>query len=150
MSEDSINIGVGTIVRNSCGQILLGYRVKKGETPSWCLPGGHIEAGETFEQAAIREIKEETGLCSYMQPQCLGIIQDMTSKFLSLTVACTLTLGDSDLEPRVTEPQIFKEWQWFSFSSLPHPLFPYTEAVIALWKKQFVTKRWNFYSFDIC
>ncbi len=28
----------------------------------WCLPKGHLEAGETAEQAAVREIAEETGI----------------------------------------------------------------------------------------
>ncbi len=28
----------------------------------WCLPKGHLEAGETPEQAAVREIEEETGI----------------------------------------------------------------------------------------
>lgn len=28
----------------------------------WCLPKGHLEEGETAEQAAVREIEEETGI----------------------------------------------------------------------------------------
>ena len=28
----------------------------------WCFPGGHIESGETPEQAAVREAHEETGI----------------------------------------------------------------------------------------
>ncbi len=28
----------------------------------WCLPKGHIDPGETMEQAALREVREETGL----------------------------------------------------------------------------------------
>lgn len=42
-------------------QVLLMYR-KKGDAEYFCIPGGHIEPGETAEQAAIREIKEETTL----------------------------------------------------------------------------------------
>ena len=39
--------------------------VKRGHEPAkdlWSLPGGSVEEGETLSQAAVREVKEETGL----------------------------------------------------------------------------------------
>ncbi|MEM3743987.1 MAG: NUDIX hydrolase, partial [Candidatus Methanomethyliaceae archaeon] len=54
-------VGVGVILIRD-RQILL---VKRGHEPNkglWSIPGGLIKLGETAEEAAIREVKEETGL----------------------------------------------------------------------------------------
>lgn len=51
--------GSAIIVVNEEGHILLEERVDRN---MWCLPGGLQELGETFEEVALRELKEETGL----------------------------------------------------------------------------------------
>lgn len=44
-------------------KVLLGKRCSSSyASGAWCLPGGFIEFGEDFLSAAIREVKEETGL----------------------------------------------------------------------------------------
>jgi 8-oxo-dGTP pyrophosphatase MutT (NUDIX family) len=37
-------------------------RLNRAGRLEWCLPKGHLELGETAEQAAVREIEEETGI----------------------------------------------------------------------------------------
>ncbi len=39
-----------------------------GAQPFWLAPGGGLEAGETYEAAASRELKEETGLSAAIGP----------------------------------------------------------------------------------
>ena len=43
------------------GKILLLYKNIRGRYEGWVLPKGTVEAGETFEQTALREVKEESG-----------------------------------------------------------------------------------------
>lgn len=51
-------VAAGVLVRNG-EQVLL---QKRGDDSSWGLPGGALNPGETLEQAARRELLEETGL----------------------------------------------------------------------------------------
>ena len=54
---------VGALIVNPKGEIFLMNSHKwRGQ---YCIPGGHIEVGETIEQAVRRETKEETGLDIY-------------------------------------------------------------------------------------
>lgn len=52
-------VGAGTLILNDQNEVLL---IKRTDNNMWGIPGGSCELGETFEEAAIRETLEETGL----------------------------------------------------------------------------------------
>jgi len=57
-------------------KILLVKRGKKPYRGKWCLPTGFAETGESIEQAALRELKEETGI----QGRVLGLVDADSQK----------------------------------------------------------------------
>lgn len=58
-SHKTPDIAADVIIRYMGGIVL----IKRRYPPhGWAIPGGHINVGETVEQAAIREAREETGL----------------------------------------------------------------------------------------
>ena len=56
-----IGVGATTLVFNDKKELLLQLRA---DTNTWGIPGGAMELYETIEETAVRELKEETGLCA--------------------------------------------------------------------------------------
>ena len=54
-----MTVGCGVLIENEKGQLLL---QKRSDTGEWCVPGGALEPGETYIQAATRELSEEVGI----------------------------------------------------------------------------------------
>jgi 8-oxo-dGTP diphosphatase len=54
-------VGVGAVIVRD-GKALIVRRAHEPRKGEWSLPGGHLDLGESLEDAARREVKEETGL----------------------------------------------------------------------------------------
>jgi 8-oxo-dGTP pyrophosphatase MutT (NUDIX family) len=54
-----MTVGCGVLVEDDEGKLLL---QKRSDTGEWCIPGGGMEPVETFEETAIRELREEVGI----------------------------------------------------------------------------------------
>ena len=52
-------VGCGVLIENEKGEVLL---QKRSDTREWCVPGGALEPGETYIEAATRELSEEVGI----------------------------------------------------------------------------------------
>ena len=107
---------VSTIIfRYNKEQLLL---IKRRDIPVWVLPGGGIEPYETPEQAAVREVLEETGLHI--------TIKRKVARFTPLNRLAQIT-HFFECEIHSGEPEIgleTKEIQFFSVQALPKYLAP--------------------------
>jgi len=62
MKKEYPEVSVGSLILNKKGELLLVKSHKWPGVNKYTMPGGHIEIGETVEEALKREIKEEVGL----------------------------------------------------------------------------------------
>lgn len=118
--KKSVQVGVGLYIFNDKNQLLLGLRKSSHDNGSWCPPGGHMEFGETIEEAAVRESKEETGLIiSTNDVWVEGVTNDFYPEsdkhYITLHLFCKKYQG----QPEIVEPDKCEVWQWFDTDKLP-------------------------------
>ncbi len=98
------------------GKILLIRRASEPFRGEWAVPGGRIEDGESAEECAVREMKEETGLD--VEPiRLTGIYSDpkrdprgiIAAAYIVRRIGGEIRGGDDAAEAR-----------WFDIGSMPH------------------------------
>lgn len=125
MAKPHFRAGVVAVVRRSDGHVLAFERTDlSGE---WQLPQGGIETGETPEQAAWRELREETGL-SRREVRLVGEHDAWTVYEWPVTVRDSHRLGQAHrwffFEPLSDEViptpdgKEFSRWRWMSTEEL--------------------------------
>lgn len=122
-------VGLGVIIVKN-NKVLLGKRKSSHGTGSWAFAGGHLEFGETFEQCAVRETAEETGL-HITNVRFAGITNDIFvadhKQYITIFVLAEYVSG----EPKVLEQEKCERWEWFAWNNLPQPLFLSIQNLLA-------------------
>jgi putative (di)nucleoside polyphosphate hydrolase len=133
--------GVGIMLINQNNLVFVAKRIDSiAET--WQMPQGGIDEGETPEQAALRELEEETGTTKatiiHQYPHWLSydLPEDLVPKIWGgryrgqrqKWFAMRFTGVDSDINIATAHPE-FCEWKWVSMQSLPDLIVPFKKTL---------------------
>jgi 8-oxo-dGTP diphosphatase len=114
-------VGVGVIITREHEVLLLRRRNVHG-AGTWSTPGGHLDFGESPEQCAVREVKEETGLdidAVAFRAITNDVFMAEGRHYITIWMESRHTGG----EPIVAAPEEASEIGWFPWDDLPRPLF---------------------------
>ena len=118
--KDQIKVGVGVLIVKD-GLILLHQRKGAHGEGEYAFPGGHLEFGESIEDCAKREAKEEAGI--EIENIRFLFFENLTQysgkHYAHIGVVANLKSG----KPKNMEPDKGGEWGWYSIDNLPKPLF---------------------------
>ncbi len=131
-----MGVGCGVLIENEKGEVLLQRRSDTGE---WCVPGGALEPGETYVEAATRELSEEVGI-KVSDLQLFGLYSGADREIhypngdvvyslsvIFITRSFTGEISDSDSE--------VLEHRFFDKDSIPKELFYPDARPILDWAK---------------
>jgi len=140
MMENKIGAGVGIMLIKE-GNVLLGKRHEDPEKAgsllkgagTWTFPGGKLRFQEDFEQAAKREVEEETGI-KLNKARVICVNNDKVENAHFITIG--LLSEDFEGEPELKEPEEITEWRWFPIENLPSPLYFPSEKILKNYKNK--------------
>jgi len=115
-------VGLGVYILNDKNELLLFRRKGTHGAGTWCAPGGHLEFGESFEECAKREAKEEADL-DVDDLEVAGVTNDIFEEEGKHYITIAMRAKSYAGVPKVMEPQKCDALRWFPLNHLPTPLF---------------------------
>jgi len=118
-------ISAGALVMHE-DQILLVHHLRPGIHDFWVAPGGGVEGGETLEQAAAREVLEETGLTvNIIRPAYIDELWNATDRGVKFWFLASLGGGGLNIAANPADNESIVGAGWFGRDQLPEgKVFP--------------------------
>jgi len=128
MENNRPKVGVGVAVIKE-GKVLLGKRKNAHGEGTWSFPGGHLEYKESWEECALRETLEETGLAIKnirFGTVLNDIFHEEQKHYITIIMLSDYDSGKLEL----MEPDKCEKWEWFTWDKLPDALFVSIENLL--------------------
>ncbi|WP_374295064.1 NUDIX hydrolase [Sphingomonas sp.] len=119
---------------DGCNRVLLFRFTPADRPPFWVTPGGAVDPGESYEQAAVRELAEEVGLAADCGPQVarrevefltlqgVPVLADERYFRIDIDTCAVDSTGHTALER-----EVMREWRWFDRTEIDRwaePIYP--------------------------
>jgi 8-oxo-dGTP diphosphatase len=109
------------------GKVLLGRRNIGPCLGEWSFVSGYIDRGEKVEEAAIREVKEETNLDVQLE-RLIGIFSSRGNPYVILAFQASIV--NDDLTALTAQPDEVSELAFFALDEMPPLAFPTDSAIL--------------------
>jgi 8-oxo-dGTP diphosphatase len=132
-------VGVGVLVIDDAGRVLMSLRRRPPEAGTWSILGGKLELFEHLETCATREVREEAGIDIRIErllcvtDHLIGTRQHWVAPAYLARIAAGV--------PRNLEPQSASDLRWFRLTKLPKPLSIPARAAIDAYTRSCTDRR---------
>ena len=117
------------VVASDGGKILMVKRAIDPMMGRWSLPAGYVDRGEVVEEAAIREVLEETGV-EIRLDALLGVYSSQGAPVILVAYAATLTAGVASPGDEAIDVG------FFHVDDLPDMPFPHDDQIMKDWEER--------------
>jgi 8-oxo-dGTP diphosphatase len=130
-SHDKVLVAVDCIIFGFDGHQLKALLIKRGFEPEigkWSLMGGFVDANESADEAAIRVLRQLTGMDNIYMEQlyCFSEVnRDAAGRVISIAYFALINIADYS-----EQLQSEHEARWFPLSQIPELIFDHKEMVM--------------------
>ncbi|MEX2446491.1 MAG: NUDIX domain-containing protein [Dehalococcoidia bacterium] len=120
-------VATGVVVADAHGRILLVRRNHEPRMGRWAFPSGFVDAGEVVEEAATREVREETGVDVRLDA-LLGLYSEAGRPVIFVAYAGTIVAGEPAAGDEAFEVALFEP------DALPSLAFEHDGRIMDAWR----------------